>query len=259
MCTSAPSSTPSADGRQVPPPRDRQPLVERGGAGRRRRGGRVVIAARTPRVTSPAVAGPVDAPPYEPPTRTTRPSTGSTRPAVEVLLTRVDDSVPVPAYAHPGDAGVDLSCTDGRRARRPASASLVGTGRRGRAAAGLRRLRAPPLGARGAGRALGGQHARHRRRGLPRRDPRLPDQPRSARGAAAAAAATGSRSWWCSASSRSGSSRSRPFPGPREVPVATAPPAGTPVFPGDARDGTAWSRRRVRAGRSRRQAVGRRR
>ena len=31
------------DGRQIPPPRHGQPLVERGGAGRRRPGGRVVI------------------------------------------------------------------------------------------------------------------------------------------------------------------------------------------------------------------------
>lgn len=31
-----------------------------------------------------------------------------TAPAVEVLLHRLDPEVPVPAYAHPGDAGADL-------------------------------------------------------------------------------------------------------------------------------------------------------
>ena len=30
---------------------------------------------------------------------------------VEVLIQRVDDSVPLPAYAHPGDAGADLVTT----------------------------------------------------------------------------------------------------------------------------------------------------
>ena len=37
----------------------------------------------------------------------------STRPphAVDVLLQRLDPGVPVPSYAHPGDAGVDLVTT----------------------------------------------------------------------------------------------------------------------------------------------------
>lgn len=33
------------------------------------------------------------------------------RPPVDVLLRRLDASVPVPSYAHPGDAGVDLVTT----------------------------------------------------------------------------------------------------------------------------------------------------
>ncbi|WNI18442.1 dUTP diphosphatase [Actinacidiphila sp. ITFR-21] len=33
------------------------------------------------------------------------------RPPVDVLLRRLDESVPVPGYAHPGDAGVDLVTT----------------------------------------------------------------------------------------------------------------------------------------------------
>ena len=35
-------------------------------------------------------------------------SPGVTAPAVEVLLHRLDPELPVPAYAHPGDAGADL-------------------------------------------------------------------------------------------------------------------------------------------------------
>ena len=31
--------------------------------------------------------------------------------AVEVLIQRIDDTVPLPAYAHPGDAGADLVTT----------------------------------------------------------------------------------------------------------------------------------------------------
>lgn len=34
------------------------------------------------------------------------------RPAVDVLIRRVDPAVPLPAYAHPGDAGVDLVTTE---------------------------------------------------------------------------------------------------------------------------------------------------
>ncbi|WP_225847340.1 dUTP diphosphatase [Streptomyces sp. HPF1205] len=34
------------------------------------------------------------------------------RPPVDVLLRRLDESVPVPSYAHPGDAGVDLVTTE---------------------------------------------------------------------------------------------------------------------------------------------------
>jgi dUTP pyrophosphatase len=67
------------------------------------------------------VAGPVDAPPYGAPPEDTLGQ------AVEVLLTRVDASVPVPAYAHPGDAGVDLSCTDDV-VLGPGERAVVGTG-----------------------------------------------------------------------------------------------------------------------------------
>ena len=44
-----------------------------------------------------------------------------------MLLTRVDASVPVPSYAHPGDAGVDLSCTDDV-VLGPGERAVVGTG-----------------------------------------------------------------------------------------------------------------------------------
>lgn len=67
------------------------------------------------------MAGPVDAPPYGAPPDDTLGQ------AVEVLLTRVDASVPVPSYAHPGDAGVDLSCTDDV-VLGPGERAVVGTG-----------------------------------------------------------------------------------------------------------------------------------
>ena len=67
------------------------------------------------------MAGPVDAPPYG------APPDDSLAEGVEVLLTRVDTSVPVPAYAHPGDAGVDLSCTDDV-VLAPGERAVVGTG-----------------------------------------------------------------------------------------------------------------------------------
>lgn len=67
------------------------------------------------------MAGPVDAPPYG------APPDDPLAEGVEVLLTRVDTSVPVPAYAHPGDAGVDLSCTDDV-VLAPGERAVVGTG-----------------------------------------------------------------------------------------------------------------------------------
>ena len=49
-----------------------------------------------------------------------------TRP-VEVLLTRLDPEVPLPAYAHPGDAGADLVTTVDVRLE-PGERALVPTG-----------------------------------------------------------------------------------------------------------------------------------
>jgi dUTP pyrophosphatase len=65
------------------------------------------------------VSGPADAPPHEPPTAPAA--------RVDVLLTRVDPSVPVPAYAHPQDAGVDLTCTEDV-VLGPGERAVVGTG-----------------------------------------------------------------------------------------------------------------------------------
>ena len=67
------------------------------------------------------MAGPVDAPPYG------APPDDSLDEGVEVLLTRVNTSVPVPAYAHPDDAGVDLSCT-ADVVLGPGERAVVGTG-----------------------------------------------------------------------------------------------------------------------------------
>lgn len=49
------------------------------------------------------------------------------RPAVSVLITRLDRGMPVPAPARPGDAGVDLSCT-ADVVLGPGERALVGTG-----------------------------------------------------------------------------------------------------------------------------------
>ena len=52
-------------------------------------------------------------------------------PMVEILITRLDDSVPVPSYAHPGDAGADLVSTvdvrlgPGERAMVPTGISIA--------------------------------------------------------------------------------------------------------------------------------------
>ncbi|MFW6092247.1 MAG: dUTP diphosphatase, partial [Actinomycetota bacterium] len=46
---------------------------------------------------------------------------------VDVLVTRVDPEVPVPGYAHPGDAGADLVTTSDVTIA-PGERALVGTG-----------------------------------------------------------------------------------------------------------------------------------
>jgi len=48
-------------------------------------------------------------------------------PSVDVLLTRLDPDVPLPAYAHDGDAGADLVTTDDV-VLWPGDRALVGTG-----------------------------------------------------------------------------------------------------------------------------------
>lgn len=47
--------------------------------------------------------------------------------AVDVLVTRLDPDVPVPSYAHPGDAGADLITTSDVTIA-PGERALVGTG-----------------------------------------------------------------------------------------------------------------------------------
>lgn len=46
---------------------------------------------------------------------------------VDVLVTRLDPGVPLPSYAHPGDAGADLVTTDDVTLA-PGERALVGTG-----------------------------------------------------------------------------------------------------------------------------------
>jgi dUTP pyrophosphatase len=67
------------------------------------------------------VVGPLDVPLHRPPVA----PTGTT--GVEVLLARVDPSVPVPSYARRDDAGVDLACTSDV-VLGPGERAVVGTG-----------------------------------------------------------------------------------------------------------------------------------
>lgn len=48
-------------------------------------------------------------------------------PSVQVLLSRIDPDVPIPAYAHPGDAGADL-VTTADVVLAPGERAVVGTG-----------------------------------------------------------------------------------------------------------------------------------
>ncbi|MGH3630015.1 MAG: hypothetical protein ACRDRL_21565, partial [Sciscionella sp.] len=49
-------------------------------------------------------------PPHQPESAATSSSTQQGMP-LEVLLTRLDPTIPIPAYASPGDAGMDLCTT----------------------------------------------------------------------------------------------------------------------------------------------------
>jgi dUTP pyrophosphatase len=74
------------------------------------------------------VPGPVDAPHPESFTPPLPPvGDGSRVGPLDVLLTRLDPDLPVPAAAHPADAGVDLHCTTDVRLD-PGERALVGTG-----------------------------------------------------------------------------------------------------------------------------------
>jgi dUTP diphosphatase len=74
------------------------------------------------------VPGPVDAPRPAPSAPPLNPAGGgSPTGPVEVLITRLDPDLPVPAPAHPDDAGVDLRCTADVRLD-PGERAVVGTG-----------------------------------------------------------------------------------------------------------------------------------
>jgi dUTP pyrophosphatase len=81
------------------------------------------MLAHRVRVASAVVPGPVDAP---------RPAPAPPLPAVgaaplDVAISRLDPDLPLPATAHPGDAGVDLRCVADVRLD-PGERRLVGTG-----------------------------------------------------------------------------------------------------------------------------------
>ncbi len=71
--------------------------------------------------------GPVDAPQREPLTAPLASVPPAPAPSVEVLLTRLDLGLPVPAYARAGDAGADLYCTTDV-VLPPGERAVVGTG-----------------------------------------------------------------------------------------------------------------------------------
>jgi dUTP pyrophosphatase len=83
------------------------------------RGAGTGLSLTGPRVASLVVSGSVDAPPHAP--SAACPPVGGVRPTVDVLLTRLDADLPVPAYARLGDAGADVVLAPGERA-------LVATG-----------------------------------------------------------------------------------------------------------------------------------
>ena len=98
-------------------------------------------------------------------------------PDLEISVLRLDPDLPLPAYAHPGDAGADLVTTvDVTLA--PGERAMVPTGGRAGAARGLRRAGPPALRARRPARPVDREHPGHHRRGLPRRDQGDADQPR---------------------------------------------------------------------------------
>jgi dUTP pyrophosphatase len=71
------------------------------------------------------VSGSVDAPPHEPSTAGS--PVDGVRPAVDVLLTRLDPGLPLPAYARADDAGADLHAA-ADLVLEPGERALVGTG-----------------------------------------------------------------------------------------------------------------------------------
>ena len=78
-----------------------------------------------PRVASLVVSGSVHAPLHEPSAE--GPPVDGVRPTVDVLLTRLDGDLPVPAYARSGDAGADLHAVRDL-VLEPGERAMVGTG-----------------------------------------------------------------------------------------------------------------------------------
>ena len=128
-------------------------------------------------------------------------STSGSMPVNDVVpIRRLDPDLPLPAYAHPGDAGADLVAAEDVELA-PGGRAAGADRRRGGPAGRLRRAGAPAFRAgRPAGRH-GAQRARYGRRRLPRRDPGEPGQSRPGRTRSRSPAATASPSLSCSGSS----------------------------------------------------------
>ena len=139
---------------------------------------------------------------------------------LEIPVTLLDPDLPLPSYAHPGDAGADLVTTVDV-ALAPGERVLVPTGVAIALPDGYVALVHPRSGlAARHGLSIVNTPGHHRRR-LPRRDQGAADQPRPWPSRSCCAVVTGSRSWSSSGSSGPGSSPLPTFPKVCEGAAAT--------------------------------------
>ena len=150
----------------------------------------------------------------------------------DVLIKRLDPGVPLPSYAHPGDAGADLAAAEDVELG-PVSGRWYGPGWRSPCPTGTRPscIRVPGW-RRSTGYAR--ERAGNRRCGLPRRDQGdLAEYGPAAR--SASSVETGSLSWLFSGWSEQRSTKQRCYPDRAEVTAASARqarPRGAPFSEG---------------------------
>ena len=125
---------------------------------------------------------------------------------VDVLVVRLDAGLPLPEYAHPGDAGVDLVSTIDVEVA-PGSGYWCPRGIAIALPDGYRRVRPPSQWAGDPRRADGRECARHGGRGVPWRDQGGAGQPGPREVSRGRSGETGSLNLSCSASRRSRSTK----------------------------------------------------